>query len=402
MKKRNYLGKNSNSFYSSNQRGQFGICMLLARFYPRVGGTEQQALYLAKELVNKGHRVFVCTQRFSTKLKKFELIGEVPVHRLFSLGRGRIASLSFMFCSIMFLVKKRNHYQIIHVHLASSPAITAVILGKLLQKKVIVKFGASREFGDIHTSEQRFIGKLKLEILKKYADCFIAPSKEIKEEMIQFGFSVKKVFTIPNGVDIHKFFPVTPERKSTIREKLELKYPRIVTFVGRLTKQKGLDFLIRGWRKICTNTFEIHLLLIGDGEERNNIENLIAQLKIQNMVHLLGNRHNIVDLLQASDIFILPSLAEGLSNALLEAMSCSLPVIATNIGGTAEIIENRTNGVLIELNSINQLYEGIIALTTNPELSSTLGRNARNTVKENYSIEKITQSYISLYEKVCK
>jgi glycosyltransferase involved in cell wall biosynthesis len=116
----------------------------------------------------------------------------------------------------------------------------------------------------------------------------------------------------------------------------------------------------------------------------------------------LGKKENIVNFLRSSDIFILPSLAEGLSNALLEAMACGLPVVATNIGGTNEVIKNGVNGILVEPKNSEQLAQAILSLMKNQKYAYRLGINARKTITEKYSLDLLSEKYVHLYCKLLK
>ena len=158
---------------------KIGVCMIIAYFPPVVGGTEIQTLRLSKALITRNVNPIVITRRLRG-LRKFEQVDGVPVYRLFTLGSGNVASLSFMFSSFLFLIKNRRKYQIIHAHLPSSPAITATIAGKVLRKKVIVKFACSGKTGNIQTSDRTCLGRAKLRFLMKYGDVFVCPSEEVK------------------------------------------------------------------------------------------------------------------------------------------------------------------------------------------------------------------------------
>jgi len=377
------------------------ICMLIAYFYPRIGGAEIQAQRVAKNLRVKGIDVFVLTQHFKG-LKRRENIEEVPVYRLFTFGRGKFRSLIFMLSTFLFLVRKRRQYQIIHAHLASSPAIVAVIAGRILRKKVIIKFAGAGKTGDIGTARETFVGKLKLKFLRKYTDCFVCPSEEVKRELIEYKFPEERIKKIPNGVDIKKFSPVNGNIKEKIKQSLNLSYNKVVTFTGRLVLGKGLEILLSTWKKIISLFPDSHLLILGKGSLKDTLQNMTNELKIKEYVTFKGEVKNIDQYLKASDVFILPSLAEGLSNALLEAMACGLPVVATNIGGTKEVIKNGMNGILVEPKNSEQLAQAVLSLIRDEKRAQRLGRNAQKTVKESYSLDRISKKYTQIYSQLLK
>lgn len=379
---------------------KIGVCMIIAYFPPVVGGTEIQTLRLAKALIAKGIRVFVITRRLSG-LRRFEMMEGVPVYRLFTAASGVIASLSFMFSSFLFLIKNRKKYQIIHAHLPSSPAITAAVARKLLRKKVVVKFACSGKSGNIQTSDRAYLGRAKLRFLMKYVDIFACPSKDVKRELINYGFDKERVVEIPNGVDITLFHPVDSPERENLRKRFNLPSLPIVVYSGRLESRKKLETLLKAWQNVL-KIKRSHLVIIGEGSQKDSLRNLAQGLRIIDFLRFTGHIGNVNRYLQAADAFVFPSAAEGLSNALLEAMATELPIVATRIGGTDEAMENDKNGILVEPDNVEELARGIITLLSQPEVARRLGRAARRTIEENYSIGRVAQKHIKLYEEIIK
>jgi len=379
---------------------KIGVAMIIAYFPPVVGGTEIQALRLAKILINRGVNPFIITRKLRG-LKIFEEIEGVPVYRLFTLGSGAIASLSFMFSSLLFLIKTRKKYQIIHAYLASSPAITATVIAKLLKKKVVVKFGCSGKAGNIQTSNRTFQGRLKLGLLKRYGDFFVSPSRDVGRELIDYGFDKKKVVEIPNGVDIDLFQPVDKLQKEDLKKQFNFPSLPVVTYSGRLESRKRIAILLKAWEKVI-KVKGSYLVILGDGSQKRYLINLAKDLQIGEYVRFTGQVHNVNEYLQASDGFVFPSSAEGLSNALLEAMATALGIVATKIGGTEEAIEDRKNGILVEPENMGELVKGILELLAQPELALKLGRKAREKVKQDYSIGMVAEKHLELYREMVK
>jgi len=374
------------------------VCMIIAYFPPIVGGSEIQALRLAKALIDQNVNLFVITEKLRG-VRKFERIDGVPVYRLFALGSGKVASLSFMLSAFLFLIKNRRRYQIIHAHLPSSPAITAVVTGKLLGKKVIVKFACSGKSGNIQTSDRTYLGRAKLRFLMRYADTFICPSKDVKRELIDYGFDRERVVEIPNGVDIRLFRPVSDSEKENLRRCFNLPLLPIAVYSGRLELRKGLEILLRAWQEVL-KVKESYLLILGDGTQKDSLTNLARQLRIIDFVRFTGQIDNVGQYLQATDVFVFPSSAEGLSNSLLEAMATELPIVATNIGGTEEVIEHEKNGILVEPGNVDALVNGVMKLLKQREMAHRLGREAKRTIEENYSIGIVAQKHIGLYREM--
>lgn len=375
--------------------------MIIAYFPPVVGGTEIQTLRLAKALITRNVNPIVITRRLRG-LRRFEQVDGVPVYRLFTLGSGTVASLSFMFSSFLFLIKNRRKYRIIHAHLPSSPAITATVAGKVLRKKVIVKFACSGKTGNIQTSDRTCLGRAKLKFLMKYGDVFVCPSEEVERELINYGFDKERVVEISNGVDTALFYPVDDLQKGNLRRRFNFPSLPVMVYSGRLESRKRLAILLKAWQRVVKVKEESYLLIVGDGSQKDSLINLAKELKIIESVKFTGQVDSVNEYLQAGDGFVFPSSAEGLSNALLEAMATELPIVATKIGGTEEAIENERNGILVEPDNVDQLANGIITLLSQPEVAHKFGREARRTIEENYSIDIVTQKHLKVYEEIVK
>jgi len=380
---------------------KIGVCMIIAYFPPVVGGTEIQTLRLAKALITRNVNPIVITRRLRG-IRRFEQVDGVPVYRLFTLGSGTVASLSFMFSSFLFLIKNRRKYRIIHAHLPSSPAITATVAGKVLRKKVIVKFACSGKTGNIQTSDRTCLGRAKLKFLMKYGDVFVCPSEEVERELINYGFDKERVVEISNGVDTALFYPVDDLQKGNLRRRFNFPSLPVMVYSGRLESRKRLAILLKAWQRVVKVKEESYLLIVGDGSQKDSLINLAKELKIIESVKFTGQVDSVNEYLQAGDGFVFPSSAEGLSNALLEAMATELPIVATKIGGTEEAIENERNGILVEPDNVDQLANGIITLLSQPEVAHKFGREARRTIEENYSIDIVAQKHLKVYEEIVK
>jgi glycosyltransferase involved in cell wall biosynthesis len=199
-----------------------------------------------------------------------------------------------------------------------------------------------------------------------------------------------QIVQIPNGINENKFHP---KESSKIEN-------RIIT-VGHLTKIKGTDILLQAVANLIKKGVSpFHVDIIGDGHDRTYFENIAKELNINSHINFHGDSNNVVDLLQQSRIFVLPSRAEGHSNALLEAMACGLPVIATKVGGNLDVINNNVNGILVDKENPKQLANAIIKVLYDNDFAEQLGKNARETVTRKYSMEHTVSRYIELYTEL--
>jgi glycosyltransferase involved in cell wall biosynthesis len=171
-------------------------------------------------------------------------------------------------------------------------------------------------------------------------------------------------------------------------------------FVGRLHEQKALDVLLMAFQKLCACHPNLRLQLLGDGPLHETLTRLAEQLGIAGQVDFFGSTEQVFEYLHKADIFILPSRAEGLSNALLEAMACGLPVITSNIPANAAVIEHERNGLLFTVEDPASLADGVNSLIDSTDLRERLGKNARQTVEKQYGLDFIAERYIALYREM--
>lgn len=375
--------------------------MVIARYYPSVGGAEVQAGLLAQQLKKRGYQVSVVTMKLPQR-RGYEEIDEIPVYRLTTVAHGTWASFTFMCSLLWFLVMQRRRYDIVHIHLASSPAVVGAIVGRILRKKILIKLGASRALGDVKASRRTLVGRWKLALLKRYAHFFICTNREIIEELIQEGFDAHKTGFIPNGVNVEEFSPVNEYEKIKKREALGYGAASIVTFVGRLETQKSVDVLLNAWAQVVRKIPDGMLFIIGDGSQRNYLENVSYERGMTHAVTFLGEvpRRVVREYLQISDVFVLPSVAEGLSNALLEAMSVSLPVIATNIGGNNEVVDHHKTGILVEVADIEGFTEALYTLLYDHKKAREYGSAGRKKIEDDYAIDAVALNYQKIYDEL--
>jgi glycosyltransferase involved in cell wall biosynthesis len=236
-------------------------------------------------------------------------------------------------------------------------------------------------------------------IVYQNAKICIAASSAIKKYFEEIG--VKNIAIIPNGIDLEKFKNLD-QKKS--RENLEIKNEFLIITVARLEKVKGIEYLIKAAKIISINQqnqYKSVFLIIGDGSQRKNLENLVRKLNLEDKVRFLGQIPNekIPEYLVAADCFVLPSLREGFGIVILEAMACGVPVIGTNVGGIPDIIKDGENGILVEPKNSEKLAEAIFKIHSNHEFAKSLAENAMaNSGKYNWQsiVEKVYKIYQSL------
>ncbi len=394
------------------------ICIFTETYYPVVGGGETQAHLLSDGLTAAGHSVIILTRRSDVSLKEHEKYGDVNVYRLPPVGSGQLKKWGLLLSSFPMLITLRDQYDLIFVSGYRIIGLTAILIGKLFGKRVVLKADSQGEMsGEFFTSGLRKYGVSPTSLLfqlflgfrnfvLKKADAFCAISSEIACEWTSRGIPSNRIHLIPNSVDTNRFAPVEPEQKLLLREKLNL--PREVTisiYTGRLVSYKGLPLLLQTWNDLLKKHKNVMLVLAGvGGLDIHNCENelheYVASHRMEQHVLFTGAIQNIPDYLQASDIFVFPTENDAFPSSVVEAMACALPVITTPVGAIKTIIAHEENGILIQPGNKEQLFEALDVMISDTAHSFLLGQAARRRVLDQYSAVSSVMKYLYLFQSM--
>ncbi len=369
------------------------VLFVIRYFHPFVGGTEKQALTLASRLATDGIDVTILTSRFSYSWQRAERIQNVRVIRLPSPSIKVIGAMVFLTCLARYLIRYKNHYSIIHTFQIGYTSFVSIVLAMILRIPSLIKVASSGIGGDIQRAKKTAWGKLCL-LMAKRATRIIAVSDSVKRELMDEHVPSSAIESIANGVDLELYEPY--KDKPAMRRRLQLPDKITIVYTGRLSPEKGVDFLIRGFAQLV-KTQPCQLLIIADGPEQESVVKLIADHNLNGLVLLVSKVEEVAPYLKASDLFVLPSRFEGLSNALLESMACGLPVISTSVGGSRDIIDDGVNGLLVDVEATDQLRNAMTRVLCDRQLAATLGVNARAAVEAKHDMKNIANAYCVLY-----
>jgi len=372
------------------------VVMVSASFHPYVGGAEKQALELSTALRSRGVAVRVLTRRLPGLARQEEVRG-VPVERLWCAGAGFFNALAFMVSLWVWLWTRRARYSAVHVHLAGSPALPAALAGRLLGKRVLVKLGGGRGIGELAVSAGTFGGRLKLLLLSWLKPQFVAVTKDLAEECAQYLGPVP-LRVQPNGVDTARYHPVAAEEKKALRRKLGWPEGLGFLYVGRLAPEKQLDRFLEAWSEQAA-AGKSFAAFVGDGPESGRIRAAAAKSPLVGRIFMLSSMENIQEAYAAADVFVLPSVSEGLSNALLEAMASGLAVLGSRVGGTAEAVGAGEEGLLFAPQDGAELRRQMRRFLTESGLAGRMGAAARGKAVKEYALERVAQSYENMYRE---
>jgi len=270
-----------------------------------------------------------------------------------------IQAISMAICSysaIKRIIDEGYDFDVIDAHYFYPDGVAAVLLAKMLGKPVVVTARGS----DINVYRQYPVPRTLIKWASKRASAIITVCQALKNVLCEMSVSKDKVTVLRNGVDLDLFRP--HENRFEIRKNLNLN-GKILLMVGRLVKLKGHDLVIQA----LTLLKDTSLLIVGEGEEKESLEEKINKLGLENRVRLLGAvpHRDLPDYYSAADALILASSSEGWANVILESLSCGTPVVATNVGGTSEIVVSPESGILVNERTPDAIAQAVKELFDN-------------------------------------
>jgi glycosyltransferase involved in cell wall biosynthesis len=414
------------------------------QFSPIVGGAEVQAEKHARRLQALGHDVTVVTLRIDKKLAKKEALDGLRVVRVGGIYRhggelrtGKLGHAPIMISMFLALWRLRHSYDMIHAFQFSPIAAIASFVGEITHKPVVINLqsagpGEARRRqleqgatlmadtlddadylkidpsiywvvggGDIDrlplsTPGSRFV----VNFLRRSKTFYRILSTRGYSYLTSRGFRAEQIVCIPNGVSIEKFRPAAERRPDAAKPE------RDIICVARLEYPKGVDVLLHAWGRMMRapadwrGQLRPRLYVVGAGIFRPQMERIISELSMGDSVELLGLQRDVVDLLQRSWGFVMPSRWEGMPNALLEAMACGLPCIATRVSGSEDIVSDGFNGLLVEPEQPAEMARALRRVIEDTDLAHRLGIEGRATIMRDYRLETVVERCLELYRSL--
>jgi glycosyltransferase involved in cell wall biosynthesis len=354
-----------------------------------VGGAEAKLLEMLRHFNQRGYNITLCSFLDMGELKdEFARLG-FPLKLIVRKHR---FDLTILFNLYRFI--RKNRFDVIQT-LLFYPDVLGILMGHLAGVPLLVSWETASHYDVFFNKLHR---RLFYRFAMKFVSCVVAVSNGTKESLIsREKIPDKKIRVIRYGVDLDRF-----QRKPSdgIKKDLGLRgvFP-VLGVVARLDYIKGHTFLIQGIGEIIKKYPRLKCVLVGEGDYRSTIERQIRELGLTEHFELLGLRSDVSELLSALDIFILPSISEGLPNVILEAMACSVPVIASRVGGIPEVIEHRENSLLVPPQNSRALSEAILTLTDDNGLRTQIGENARKRVETHFSLNLQIRQFKTLYQR---
>ncbi len=337
-----------------------------------IGGTQRQMLELSRHLDKALFAPEIWTMRGGDDFLALAKEYNVPVH--FLRTDTKLKPLAAAWALWKELGKRRP--PIIHLH-TTFPNVWGRMLGRLRRVPVII--------GSIRS--KRNVRKQRERQLWRFTHAHICNAASLEQDLLSEGLPHERLFMIPNGIDTQFFSPCSEGLSTRLH----------IINVGRLVKEKNQETLLRAFALVQKMIPEAHLHMVGDGYLREYLQNLAAELSLQQNITFHGASNNVRKLLQASRVFVLSSIDEGTPNAILEAMACGLPIVSTAVDGIAAMLTHEEHGYLVDVYEIESMAHYILKLLQTPELAEKLGEQARKHVLENYSLKLMAQRHEAVY-----
>ena len=358
--------------------------MLIPSYYPLVGGAEKQLEKLSFVLKGNNIESFVLTRRLKNSLK-MESYNGIDIIRL-----GSENTKLWALASLLYLIKNKNNFDILHVHGLDIQAYVGCFLKMLTGKPLIIK---TRIVGkNSRESDFSLANKIRMKFLNIFTDRFIAINKEIEKNLLEMGVDSDNLDLIPNGTKITSL-------KVNSRKKLNYNSLNVL-YVGRLTMHKRVDTILRLVHHFRINKLKMTATIIGDGSDKHRLLKLASELGIIGDTNFLGNKSSpeVAKEMLNHDLLIHPSSMEGFSNTIAESMSVGLPVISSNVGAAPDIIKSGKNGFIFK--SFDDLLKVFNDIINNRYCLNDIAEQSIRTAKKIFDIDVVAKNYKIIYNNI--
>ena len=382
------------------------VCMVSFYFHPSYSGSAIQAHGLTVLLRKADIRSEILAANL-TRSPRSEDMNGTPVHRLPVILRKSLQIPSFSLSLAAYLFLHRRDFDIVHAH-GTYQHVIASLVCRLLGKKSILKIAMQNS--DIAFQNQgRVSGRINRLLVRQF-DRVVVTSQDAYRECISQGLDPTRIRFIPNGVDTEKFSPAaSDEDRASLRISLGLPNRPIVCFVGIIDVRKNVDGILRVWRQVIRAGADGHLLLIGPeptnsagapSEFVRDLRKYIAGEGLNDVVTFAGRVADVPSYLRASSIFVFPSRREGMPNVLLEAMASGLACVASDIGGTRDVIDHGQTGFIYSVDDEDAMAAALVDLLSDHRRAEQIGLSARQAMLDRFSLHTTVARYVDLYREL--
>jgi len=374
------------------------IFQVVPYFPPHIGGMEFYVERLSRELVARGHEVFVFTSS-EKGLSYREKVDGVEIYRLRTLTKGyNVPIVPSLFGSLL----REKKPDVIHTHQYPvffsdvSTMISRLRNIPLLLHVHVISEPKSAFSSLVSNLYYKTIGRLPF----RGAYAIITPSFAYKKMVIQMGTESEKVKVIPYSVDLARFHPDNSGDK--FRKRHDCDGSNVILSVGRLNYQKGFSYLLKAISMVVQKLPDLKLVIVGDGEQFSYLKELSQSLGLSDSVIFTGriSQVEMPEAYAAADVFVLPSIFESFGIALIEAQATGKPVVCTRVGGAPETLLEKESGLIVDPKESGQLAEAIIRILCDQKLAKSMGEEGRRFVENRFGWRKNVNLVLEAYERM--
>lgn len=366
------------------------ILIVLRRYPPFNGGVENQISRIATSLFQADMNVTVLAGKHDNSLPSFREERGVMVRRFYEPQIRILRSVFFLSALVCRMLGTRSFYDIVFTYQVNETSFAAILMGKLLGKKVICGLGSMGAHGDIANSRKKSFGALYRSSLR-FVDSFIGQTDLFFEEIEKYGFDKNRMTVIPN--------PITSDFLN-LKRNVTTTTTKHVLWCGRLSEVKNPMMIVPIAKELKKQHISFIIDVVGNGELKDALEMAIASEKLDENIILHGFQKNMIPFYTRADVLLLTSISDALPNVVLEAMAVGIPVVATDVGGVSKLVQHEKTGFLIHSTDYVKATERISELFENDELSSSMGKAAKDYVINNLTMSAIAERYSKLFDSL--
>jgi glycosyltransferase involved in cell wall biosynthesis len=367
------------------------------------GGADENTLFTVQGLDKDRYEVnLIMGEEFDESILKRVKDENINIIQI----KGLKWKLNFLYDPIVLIklikLMRKNHYDIVHTH-TTKAGILGRIAARIAGVPVIVHGLHGSTFEAFNSGLLNWLLFLFERLTGRFTDAYISVSKVLSEKYIEKGIGKKENYhTVYSGMELDKFYGVK-EKIDCGKKQRELGINSedfVIGNVARLEERKGHKFLIDTFKKLIEKRKDrsLKLLIIGEGEERENLKNYVKEANLEEKVIFTGYREDVEELMAVMDLFVLTSLREGLPRVLVQAAAVGMPSIAFNVDGVPEIIKDDYNGFLVKVKDVKRLENRIVEYMNNKELVLLHGRNGRKFIENKCSIKGMVDKIDKIYQ----
>jgi len=381
------------------------VAHIIARMI--TGGADENTLFTVQGLDKDRYEVdLIMGEEFDESILKRIKDKNINIIQI----KGLKWKLNFLYDPIVLIklikLMRKNHCDIVHTH-TTKAGILGRIAARIAGVPVIVHGLHGSTFEAFDSGLLNWLLFFFERLTGRFTDAYISVSGVLSEKYVKKGIGKKENYhTVYSGIELDKFYEVR-EKIDCEKKQRELGIDSkdfIIGNVARLETRKGHKFLIDAFKKVIEerNSCPLKLLIIGEGEERGNLENYVKEVNLEDKIIFTGYREDVEELMAIMDIFVLTSLREGLPRVLVQAAAVGMPSVAFNVDGVPEIIKDNHNGFLVKVKDVEQLENRIVKYMNNKELVSLHGQNGREFIGNKWSIKGMVDRIDKIYQDLVR